>query len=197
MAVTYNSLLLPFDSPEPEPDRGPVWAVYRGRLAPGKGIETLIRAMGRLRDLKLRLRIIGTGSPDFTDRLRSLAERLEVMDHIDWIRSADFAAPLLMRSHFGVFPSAGAEAFGVPNLELMACGRPQISTLTGGQREFLSPDSDVLEVHPADVESLASAMRLMATDPDLRRRIGAAARAKYDALYSWPKFIERLLPVYL
>lgn len=197
MSVAFNSLLSPEKEMRPEPEKGPVVALYRGGLKPGKGLETLIDALSLIKDIKLRLRIMGRGLPDYVDKLRRRAAARGIMERIDWVRRPEFPADTLDQCHFGVFPSASPEAFGMANLELMACGRPQISTFTGGQKEFLTPGSDTLEVAPADASSLAEAMRRLASDPELRHRMGKNAYANYTSRLSWPRFLERLIPAYL
>lgn len=196
--VAYNSLLLPdeYRQPVATPVKGPVTAMFRGRLQPGKGLDTLIDALSLLKDIKLRLRIVGAGAPDYTDALRQRAQKRGVMERIDWIRRADDAMPLIRDSHFGVFPAVEPEAFGMTNMEFMACGRAQISTLTGGQKEFLTNGVETLEVLPADAQSLAAAMRLLATVEEKRRSLGEAAALKYESELSWPIFIGKLSEIY-
>lgn len=198
MSVAYNSLLLPdnYKTIVEEPERGPVTAMYRGLLKPGKGVETLIDALSLLKDTHLRLRIVGSGEPDYADSIRRRALRRGVMNRIDWLRHADDAIPLIRESHFGVFPSVEPEAFGMTNMEFMACGRPQISTLTGGQKEFLTNGIDVIEALPADTHSLAEAMRRLTEDKELRSRLGTAAAHTYNEKLSWEIFIEKLTHIY-
>lgn len=201
--VAYNSLYIPEVADGalpalPEPERGPVTAMYRGKLKPGKGLEALIDALSLLKDLKLRLRIVGDGDPDYVDAIRRRAVTRGVMERIDWVRrGADDPTALIRESHFGVFPSVEPEAFGMTNLEMMAAGRAQISTMTGGQKEFLHNEVEALEVIPADAQSLSLAMRRLATDPDLRQRLGTAAREAFKKRFSWNIFISRLDTAYL
>lgn len=194
-AVTFNSLLDVPDSALPEPDRGPICAAYRGGLKPGKGLETLIDALA-LTNGKLRLKIMGQGHPDYVDTLRQRAELAGVESRIDWMRNSDFPQEEYSRIHFGVLPSETPEAFGMANLEFMALGRPQISTFTGAQKEFLSPGEDSIDIPPADPEQLAEAMTTLASDAPLRQRLGGTAFLRYRKLYSWPRFISLLLPHY-
>lgn len=196
-AVTYNSLLLPPDATVPRPEHGPVAAAYRGKLKPGKGLETLIDAFGLLKGSKIRLRIIGRGHPDYVDFLRRKAQMAGIADAIDWMRDTNFAEESLSRIHFGVLPSDVPEAFGMANLEFMAMGKPQISTFSGAEREMLEPGRDSLQVQPSDPAMLAEAIRRLASDPALRAEMGSIARKRYDSLFSWPHFIKRLSPHYL
>ena len=196
-AVSYNSLLDAPDTCPAEPERGPVAAAYRGGLKPGKGLETLIDALALTDKAKFRLKIIGNGGPDYVDALRQRAEHAGVMGRIDWIRNTDFPNDEMGKIHFGVLPSETPEAFGMANLEFMAYGKPQISTFSGGPREFLSPDEDSLEIPPGDAEALAEAMKRLARDAELRGRMGRKAFDRYQELFSWPIFIERIRESYL
>ncbi len=196
--VAYNSLLLSEipEKPFPEPEKGPITAMYRGKIKPGKGLETLIDALSILKDLRLRLRIAGTGDPDYTDAIRRRAQARGVMEKIDWVRKDDNPMQHIREVHFGVFPSVEPEAFGMTNMEFMACGRAQISTLTGGQKEFVNNGVEGLEAKPADARSLADAMRLLATDPALRSKLGENALRTFSQKLSWSIFISRLRQIY-
>lgn len=195
--ITYNSLLLFPETPIDEPAKGPVSAAYRGKLKPGKGLETLIDAFALLKKSKIRLRIMGKGHPDYVDSLRRRAQMSGVADQIDWNRDNDFAEEALAKVHFGVLPSDEPEAFGMANLEFMACGKPQISTFSGAQSEVLRAGEDSIEVPPANPELLAKAIKQLASDSGLRTEMGRQAFERYSSQFSWQRFIERLLPHYL
>ncbi|MDE6236196.1 MAG: glycosyltransferase family 4 protein [Muribaculaceae bacterium] len=178
------------------PAKGAVTAMFHGTLRPGKGLETLIEALGKLKDTRLRLKIVGTGDPDFVDALRRRSQALGIMDRIDWIRIAEDPMPLIASCHFGVLPSETPEAFGMANMEYMAAGRGQISTFNGAQSEYLRPGLTALKVAPGDADALAEAMRTLYADKELCRRMGQAAGEHYDAILAWPGFITRLDEIY-
>lgn len=193
--VAFNSRNIAAD-PTPEPERGAITAMFHGTLRQGKGLDTLIRAMALLKDTRLRLRIAGTGDPDYCDTLRRLAISLGVMDSIDWNRNIPDPASLIPACHFGVLPTSVPEAFGMANLEYMAAGRPQICTFNGAQPEYLTPGEEALEVPVTDPEALAAAMRLLYSDKDLRLRLGRAAARRYAGSLSWSHFISRIDKIY-
>lgn len=196
-AVTYNSLYPLEASGSQEPRKVPRSIAYRGGLKPGKGLETLIEALGMVKDLRLRVKMVGRGAPDYVDKLRRLAHKAAVSDQIDWIRESDFPDRILREALFGVFPSAVPEAFGMANLEVMAQGRPQITTFEGAQSEFIIPERHALKIAPDDPEGLAQAIRRLAADEGLRDKMGADALQYFNDNFSWQKFLERLLPAYL
>lgn len=195
-AVVFNSLLDAPLEPYGEPGKGPVSAVYKGKLKPGKGLESLIDAFSLLGKTKVRLRILGHGEPDYVDALRQRAERAGISDKIDWNRDTDFNSEKMAGAHFGVFPTETPDSFGMANMEFMAYGKPQISTFTGSEREILDAGKDSIEIPPSQPTLLADAISRLATDASLRKEMGRNAFKRYNELYSWPKFIERIRPHY-
>lgn len=183
-------------SPLPEPEFGPKIIMYAGAIKPGKGLETLIDAMMRLKGKKTRLRITGTGDPDYIDTLRRRILTRGVQDIIDWKKEPDDLTELIAQSHIGVLPATTTEAFGLNNLRFMAAGRPLVCTDNGAQAEYLTDGKEAFLVRPCDSEALADALTLLATDDQLRRAMGRHALDTFRARLSWPRFLRRLLPLY-
>lgn len=194
--ILLNSISLPAALPSAAPDRGPVFAIYSGPVVKGKGLEPIIDALPSLRGLRLRLRIAGRGNPDYLDQLRRRAMARNVMEMIDWKVGADASFDMISQSHFAVLPSVEREGFGLPNLQVMAAGRPQICCPNGAQSEYLSDGETALFVPPADATALAEAMRRLATDAPLREEIGRRAYQNYASGLSWQSFIPRLTEIY-
>lgn len=194
--ILLNSINIPQRLPSPQPDRGPIFAIYYGPVVRGKGIETIIDALPSLRGLKLRLRIAGQGNPDYLDGLRRRAMARNVMEMIDWKVTGDVSADLVSQSHFAVLPSVEREGFGLSNLMVMAAGRAQICSPSGAQSEYLSDGETALFVPPADATALAEAMRRLAEDASLRSEIGMNAFERYTNTLSWQSFIPKLTKIY-
>ncbi|MDE7441120.1 MAG: glycosyltransferase family 4 protein [Muribaculaceae bacterium] len=195
--VLHNSLYIPLlPSPLPEPEKGPVTAIYHGPIAEGKGLETLIDALMSMRNVKMRLLIAGNGSPDFLDRLRKRAMIREVMDAIDWNTNCDDPSALIAKAHFGVVPSIESEAFGMGNLRYMALGRPQVCTYNGAQTEYLRDGATAFLVPPADTATLSEAMTRLARSAELRLRMGAEAQKDFNANLAWDSFTRKLDDIY-
>ncbi len=194
--VLHNSLFSPPGEMTDEPTRGPVIAMFHGPLRPGKGLEILIDALTMLRNIKLRLRIVGAGNPDYVDSLRRRALTRGVMEMIDWYGYSYNPNKLITESHFGVLPSVAEEAFGLANLEYMANGRPQVSTSNGAQSEYLTDNKEALLIAPGQTQALADAMRKIATDRELRLRMGKAAFETFKEILSWENFCNRLEAIY-
>ncbi len=82
---------------------------------------------------------------------------------------------------------------GTPNsvVEAMACGKPIIASAVGGIPDMIGGGSGIL-VPPGDPGPLAEAMLRLARDPELRQTMGAAARERYQKLFS-PKVVVPLM----
>jgi phosphatidylinositol alpha-1,6-mannosyltransferase len=78
------------------------------------------------------------------------------------------------------------EGFGIVFLEAAACGLPQIAGRSGGAHEAVDHGTTGLIVDdPDDVNQAAAALIELATDPDLRVRMGAAARRRAVASFDY------------
>lgn len=196
MHVIHNSLNIrePIDTPNEL--TGPVTAMFHGPLKSGKGLETLIDALSLLKDEKFRLRIVGSGKPDYQDILRRRAMARGVMDKIDWHRHVDNPLPFISESHFGVLPSVDEEAFGLANLEYMAVGRPQVASSNGAQPEFITDGREGFLIPPGNPVTLADAMKKLVDDQNLRNRMGERALATFNESLEWTGFISRLSEIY-
>jgi len=124
-------------------------------------------------------------SPAAVDRVRFLGN-LPYSHLIQLYRNADVF----------VFPSVWDEPFGMPIVEAMACGVPVVATRGGGIPELVSDPDTGLLVERGDAASLAAAILRLLEDPGLRKKMGAAARARARRLFGWKTIAESLLDRY-
>jgi glycosyltransferase involved in cell wall biosynthesis len=80
-------------------------------------------------------------------------------------------------------------------IEGMAAGVPMIATSVGGVPEIIEDEVSGLLVPPRDPQALAAAIERLASDPELRWRLGSAARAKAQE-WSWERCVEAHLGLY-
>jgi glycosyltransferase involved in cell wall biosynthesis len=75
-----------------------------------------------------------------------------------------------------------SESEGLPNviLEAAAAGLPIVATDVGGTTEIVTSGREALLVPVGDGEAIATAIKLLATDPALRRRLGDAGRSRAE-----------------
>jgi glycosyltransferase involved in cell wall biosynthesis len=78
----------------------------------------------------------------------------------------------------------------------MAAGLPVVSTRRGAIPETVVDGETGLLVEARDTPALTAALRRLIMDPELREKIGRAARARYVACYSVEKWSERMARVF-
>lgn len=171
--------------------------LFVGRLLYWKGLHLVLRAMAAVRQSvpQARLKIIGAGSDG--SWLKSVALRAGVMEAVDWL---SFMPHEGIRGHFRdsaalVFPSLH-DSGGFVVLEALSAGVPVVCLDLGGPGALVTPSCGIViearEVSEASViESLANAMVLLATDADLRMRLGENATARAREL-TWDAAAEAL-----
>jgi glycosyltransferase involved in cell wall biosynthesis len=173
------------------------------RLVEPKGLAWLLRACAALRARGQSFHCEIIGGPDPLDsatwvELRRMHTAMNLGDSVTFAGPQPFAVVLdaLGRSDVFVLPSVRARdgsADVTPNslLEAMACGLPVVSTRIGGIPEIVDHEVDGLLVPPADAQALAAAIARLLADPDLRARLGAAARRKIAERFDIDRNIER------
>ena len=189
-------------SAEPQPPRPrnanqPLKLYYVGQLYPWKGVDVLIESMKKLPGVELT--VIGGLPPEpDLERVRRLSERLGLTDRV---RFRGFLPPPEVaqeRANADVFvipllDSMTARVFTSPLklFEAMASGRAIVASDLPSLREVLTDDENALLVKAGDPAALATAVRRLADDPELAKRL--AAKAVDDAKnYSWEKRGHRL-----
>ena len=89
------------------------------------------------------------------------------------------------------------EAFGIAQLEAMACGKPVIaSDLPTGVRFVNRHEVTGLLVSPKDPEALAAALTRLLGDERLRARLGDAAKKRVEEEFSAERMVNSTLQVY-
>jgi glycosyltransferase involved in cell wall biosynthesis len=183
-------------APCPQSLKRPLQIVCPARLDPIKGHEYLIRGLATARDngLAFQCDIVGTGPSE--PQIRSLVSRLHLEDAVSIRGLVRHNALLhdLGRGRYDVVvlaslefdEGAGHEGIPVALIEAMARGVPCISTATGCIPELIDADTGVL-VPQRDHDSLAAAFMRLEADPTMRRKLGAAARARVMAHYDIAK----------
>ncbi len=169
---------------------------FAGRLVGWKGMSVAVRAVAEpaLRNVPLKLWIIGKG-PQLSE-LKALVRERGVSERVvfhDAVSHAELPA-LYRQIDVGVFPSIGDDCFPITAAEAMSCGKPAIASHIGGIPEVVGNEETCgILVPPGDPRALAEAMKRLADDPDLRRRMGQAARERICRLYTWELSARRLL----
>ncbi len=154
----------------------PFVALFVGKLIPLQGVETIVAA-ARLAP-ELAFRIVGSGQLE--PLLRDAPANVERVQWVDYERLPDE----LRRAGcaLGIFGTSDKAARVIPNkaFQALACGAPLVTADAPAARELLADGESALLVPPGNPEALATAVRRLATDQELARRIAAGGRATYE-----------------
>ena len=167
-------------------------ALFVGRLAPEKGLNTLLRACALVRGVSLG--IVGDG-PMREELEREVIRRgLDV--HFLGMQDRSGVRALLSQAMFLVTPSEWFEA-GIPLvvLEAWAEGTPVIAPRFAGMAD-LNDGEDALTFSVGCVEGLADCIRRMASSGSLRAKIAAGGRTRQLAEHTPRASLSTLLDTY-
>jgi glycosyltransferase involved in cell wall biosynthesis len=150
-----------------------------GRVCEVKGQEHLIRALPRIQQLAgaVSVAILGEKTEPTYGRLRQLAEKLRVADHIYFAGLRNDIAELLPWADVFALPSL-SEGISNALLEAMAARRPIVATDVGGNPELIRNGEEGLLVPAADPAALAEAIARLITDADFAEPLAAQARKR-------------------
>ncbi len=180
--------------------------LYVGRFDPRKGIETLVRAMGRssLRDSgKLRLIIGGGSRPGQSDgqereRIEGIVTELGLADVTEF---PGRLSPSILPIYYGaadvsVVPSH-YEPFGLVAIEAMACRIPVVASDVGGLQFTVRSQETGLLAPPKDDGAFAAAIDRILTHPEWQAQLGNQARLHVEEKFSWDGVATQLSQLYL
>jgi len=156
----------------------PPEVLFVGRLSPEKGILDLVQAADGI-----PLTVAGDGP--LRDRVPGA---LGFVQHTALPPLYERAAVVAVPSH--------REGFGVACAEAMAHARPVVASAVGGLLDLVVDGETGMLVPPRDIPALREALERLLADPDLRRRLGEAGRARVQERFSWPAVTDATIAAY-
>ena len=165
-----------------------------GRLEYQKGIDVLLEAVSLLSRRSIKAIAIIVGDGQLRTNLAATCGSLGVKSLVTFAGFQTDVSNYLMASDIFVLPSR-YETMSIALLEAMASGLPCIVTNVGENAQLITDGAEGFVVPPEDVEKLADALAKLIADPDLRRRMGQAARIKVEQ-YSGESMAEKTFSVY-
>jgi glycosyltransferase involved in cell wall biosynthesis len=196
--TVYNGIDTDTFRPLPGVERIPDKLLYVGNSEDrNKGARYFLKALDLLKDeIDFRVTFVDNAKHNL-----KLAPRL--VDEYSLNSRVDFTGriptPELVQ-HYNearlLVTSSVHEGFGLPLAEAMACGCPTVATDIGAYREIVEHGTSGWLVPPADPAALASAIRMMWNDGELRARLAAGGRERIVEKFNWRKAAEETLAVY-
>ncbi len=163
------------------------------RLSHYKGLTHLFRAM---RGVDATLLVIGNGPQ--RKRLEGEIRRHKLENKIRLLGEVGDIVPYYQACDIFVLPSVNrGEAFGVVQLEAMACAKPVINTSIPSGVPFVSPHMVTgLTVPPEDSSALCRAINTLLTDTELSSRLGQAGLERINNFFTIENMIAPVLRSY-
>jgi len=204
IAVVHNGYVRELFRPINEPEKTQavlrkyelpdLYFLYVGRLEKKKNVSALVEALAILRDhhpeIKAKLVLIGDAGFGF-DEIEYSIEEFNLNDEVimpGWVSEADLPYIFNAASAF-IFPSKH-EGFGLPVVQAMACGVPAAVSDLPVLREIAG--EGVLYFNQHDKYAIATAMRRIVSEAELRRRLITKGLERAKA-FSWEKCARETL----
>ena len=157
--------------------------------------DLLIDAFAQLVAKHHELRLVLVGDGDLRPHIEQQIERCGLGGRVVLTGSATDLPPLY--DAFDLFVQA-SNSEALPNvlLEASAAALPIVATAAGGSGELVRDGETGLLVPVDNLDYLTSAMHRAISDADLRRRMGAAARAVIERDYGMDRFAREYADLY-
>lgn len=163
------------------------------RLVMAKGIAELIKAFEQVHKDQPSTRLLLVGDGPEAAKFKTMAEGIK---NIEFIGHSDEALQFVAAGDIFVHPSYH-EGFSLSVVEAAMLAKPIIACSVGGNSEIIRNGHNGLLVPSRDSEALAAAMKKMASDSKLRRRLAKAARQTYEQDFVFNSIVkEKFMPLY-
>jgi len=172
-------------------------------MARWKGHALFLKALSLLpRDLPVRGYVVGgpiyqsRESQHSIDELRAIAKRLDLEGRVGFTGFVDDPAAAMRALDLVVHASTEPEPFGLVIAEAMACGRPVITSCSGGAAEFVTRGVDAMAFQSGDAADLARIIAALASDRAMRERLGRAGRNTAERRFPLSRLARQMCSVY-
>lgn len=179
--------------------------LFIGRLIPQKGLHVLLQAMEHVRHEVPDAILVVIGSA-FYGRKQETAYVKKIKKEFNTapndVRFVPFISPQHIQDYYTagdvfVTPSLGKEAFGLVNVEAMACGLPVVAHDVGGIGEIVKHNETGYLVPPQDsIRPLAECIVTLLMDEGKRETFGKAGRIRVETDFTWERVATQYVSLY-
>jgi glycosyltransferase involved in cell wall biosynthesis len=176
----------------------PLRCLVAGRVAPEKGIHTILHAFGKLHAkgelANISLTILGEGTADYKAHLKQLVLDYQLEDFINFAEPVPIEAmpTVLAEHHLLLLPSEWDEPLSCSMLEGMAAGLMVIGTTRGGSGEALFHQKTGLTFADGDADALAEQLLTVMQDRSLIFRLAQAGKEEVETNFNMDVSVSRI-----
>ena len=182
-----------FVYPDPNPGMGQGgYALFVGRLASEKGINTLLAAWEQLGN-GVPLKIVGDGP--LAVQVDQATQRLPEIEWLGQLPKTQVLA-LMQSAQILLFPSLWYEGFPMVIAEAFAVGLPVVASNLGSMSSLIDPGRTGLHFCPGNPEDLAAQVEWVLTHPTALTQMRQESRAEFEAKYTAAQNYQILMEIY-
>jgi colanic acid/amylovoran biosynthesis glycosyltransferase len=175
----------------------PPLIVCVARHVPVKNLGLLLKCCALLKGRGIDFRCVLIGDGPLRNDLEEQRSHYSLERNVDLRGAANHTEVLRwwQRADIGVLTSDN-EGMPVSLMEAAACGVPVVATRVGGVPELVLEGVTGLLSPAADANAFAEALQLLLQNPEMRRRLGSAARERAEQEFSVTRQVDCLLALW-
>ena len=158
-------------------------------MVPYKGVELILHSLARLgARVPYEARFVGQSHPGYQEHCAQVARDLGIADRVRFESAVPREQLVAAYQSADVFLMPSIETYGIALLEAMSCGLPSIVANLNGPGCILPEEAGMkIELQRPEqfFDDFAAAIVTLASNPELRARMGAAARAHVMRVHDW------------
>lgn len=181
-------------SPVPGQPSRPLTLLYVGRLTPDKQLDYLLQAFDCVAAETPNLRFILVGSGTEDAHVAEWARAYPGTILTGRVAHAETARYYQMSDVFVTASTKENRPLSVQ--EAMSSGLAVVAPAAGGIPDMIEHEKTGLLARPYDAASLANEILRLARNPELRAKLGLAARQNAESLYSWETATQAMLDLW-
>jgi len=173
--------------------------LFLGRLAANKGVNYLVEAMPKILAAHPDAKLVICGEGEEKASIVSLIKKLGLEGSITFYGTVnlDTLSALYTTSSVFVLPSINRlEAFGIVQLEAMACYTPVVASDIPGVNSVMDIGKSGLLVPKQKPDAISDAVNKILSSPELIKSMGARGRHLVETKYDWPIISKEIEGVY-
>jgi glycosyltransferase involved in cell wall biosynthesis len=161
--------------------------LYLGRLKKYKRLDLVVEAFARVLSSHPDARLVIAGTGDAEPETKALANRLGISGSVDFPGFVPESEKLrLLRGTWVHVLTSPKEGWGISVVEAAACGTGTVASNSPGLRDSVVDGQTGFLVPHGDVQALSERIGQILNDPQLRERLGRAARL-FAERHTWER----------